>query len=175
MANVKDVVSTNADLVNYLLVNKFHTLSYDGKIFVKKLPVPQPSMVDLIQSKSGHNRAFSKTLCQKHIWLTGSQLRNKLFCWYCVLFSVNKNPYNTVGYENLKEIHRALVKQEISNKHTHSAIKFKLFGKQNIVNTIDSGHKEYIIKYNEKVRENREMVKRLINITIFLSTQELAW
>jgi hypothetical protein len=40
MANLKDVVSTNADLVNYLLVNKFHTLSYDDKIFVKKLPVP---------------------------------------------------------------------------------------------------------------------------------------
>jgi hypothetical protein len=51
MANVKDVVSTNADLINYLLANKFHTLSNDDKIFVKKLPVPQPSMVDLIQSK----------------------------------------------------------------------------------------------------------------------------
>jgi hypothetical protein len=67
MANVKDVVSTNADLINYLLANKFHTLSNDDKIFVKKLPVPQPSMIDLIQSKSGHNRAFSKTLYQKHI------------------------------------------------------------------------------------------------------------
>jgi uncharacterized protein (DUF1919 family) len=39
MANVKD---TNADLINYLLVNKFHTLPYDDKIFVKKLPVPHP-------------------------------------------------------------------------------------------------------------------------------------
>jgi hypothetical protein len=96
-----------------------------------------------------------------------SQVRNKLFCWYCVLFSVNKNPYNSVGYDNLKEIHRALVKHEISKEHIHSAIKFKLFGKQNIVNAIDSGHKEYIKKYNEKVRENREMVKRLINMTIF--------
>jgi hypothetical protein len=28
---------------------------------------------------------------------------------YCVLFSVNKNPYNSVGYDNLKEIHRALL------------------------------------------------------------------
>jgi hypothetical protein len=59
----------------------------------------------------------------------------------------------------------------MSKEHTHSVIKFKLFGKQNIVNAIDSGHKEYIKKYNEKVRENREMVKRLINMTIFLSTQ----
>jgi hypothetical protein len=30
MANVKDVVSTNADL----LVNKFHALSYDDKICI---------------------------------------------------------------------------------------------------------------------------------------------
>jgi hypothetical protein len=98
-----------------------------------------------------------------------------LFCWYCVLFSVNKNPYNSVGYDNLKEIHRALVKHEIFKEHTHAAIKFKLSGKQHIVNAIHGGHKEYIKKYNEKVRENREMVKRLINMTIFLSTQELAF
>jgi hypothetical protein len=70
------------------------------------------------------------------IWLTGSQVRNKLFCWYCVLFSVNKNPYNSVGYDNLKEIHRALVQHEISKEHTDSAMKFKLFGKQNIANAI---------------------------------------
>jgi hypothetical protein len=79
---------------------------------------------------------------------------------------VSTNPYNSIGYDNLKEIHRALVKHEIPKEYTHSAIKFKLFGKQNIVNTIDSGqsgHKEYIKKYNEKVRENREMVKHLIN------------
>jgi hypothetical protein len=85
MANVKD---TNADLINYLLVNKFHTLSYDNKIFVKKLRVPQPSMVDLIQSKSGHNRAFSKTLYQKNIWLTGSQVHLHLLVLLCNIFLI---------------------------------------------------------------------------------------
>jgi hypothetical protein len=85
MANVKDVVSTNADLSNYLLVN---TLSYDDKIFVKKLPVPQPSMVDLIQSKSGHNPAFSKTLYQKNIWLTGSQVHLHLLVLLCNIFLI---------------------------------------------------------------------------------------
>jgi hypothetical protein len=42
MANVKDVVSTNADL----LANKFHALSYVDKIFVKKLPVPQSTTLN---------------------------------------------------------------------------------------------------------------------------------
>jgi hypothetical protein len=42
MANVKDVVSTNADLINYLLANKFHTLSNDDKIFVKNCQFHNP-------------------------------------------------------------------------------------------------------------------------------------
>ena len=33
----------------------------------------------------------------------------------------------------------------------------------------------YINKYNESVRENRIMVKHLINMIIFLSTQEMAF
>jgi hypothetical protein len=89
MANVKDVVSTKADLIKYLLVNKFHTLSYDNKIFVKKLRVPQPSMVDLIQSKSGHNRAFSKTLYQKQrAEATGSQVHLHLLVLLCNIFLI---------------------------------------------------------------------------------------
>jgi hypothetical protein len=70
------------------MANKFHTLSNDDKIFVKKLPVPQPSMVDLIQSKSGHNRAFSKTLYQKHIWLTDSQVHLHLLVLLCNIFLI---------------------------------------------------------------------------------------
>lgn len=57
----------------------------------------------------------------------------------------------------------------------HSALKFKLFGKQNIVNTLNSAHREFINKHNETVRENRKMIKHLINMIIYLSTQEMAF
>lgn len=49
---VRDVVSTNEDLVNYLLANKFKQLSYDDKIFVKNISIPQPLIANLVQSKS---------------------------------------------------------------------------------------------------------------------------
>jgi hypothetical protein len=68
MANVKDLVSTNADLINYLLANKFHTLSNDDKIFVKKLPVPQPSMVELIVNRKVVIIARFLKLCTRNIY-----------------------------------------------------------------------------------------------------------
>lgn len=177
MANVIELVSNESDfdLVSYLLENKFGGLSYDDKIFIKNQPIPRPPMSNLVQSKPSHNRAFSKSLYQKHIWLTGSNGRNKLFCWYCILFSESQNRFNSVGYDNLKEVHRALVKHEMSKEHTLCALKFKLFGKQNIINALDTAHRFSVIKHNETVRENRKMLKHLINMTIFLATQELAF
>lgn len=175
MANVREVVINNGDLVSHLLSHKFAGLSYDDKVFIKKLQIPRPPMVNLVQTKAGHNRAFSKTLYDKYVWLTGSETNNKLFCWYCILFTEIKSPFNSTGYDNLKEIHRALAKHAISKEHTHSALKFKLFGKQNIVNALDSARQEFINKHNESVRENRKMIKHLINMIIFLSTQELAF
>lgn len=177
MESVRDAVSRNhdLDLTNFFSLNKFSALSYDEKMFVRKLAIPRPAMRNLTQTKSGHNRAFSRNLYNKYIWLTGSETRNKLFCWYCVLFAETKNPFNSTGYDNLKEVHRALAKHEISKEHTHSSLKFKLFGKQNIVNVLDSARREHINKYNETVRENRKMIKHLINMIIFLSTQELAF
>lgn len=175
MANLREVVSSSGDLVSFLLENKFFTFSYDDKIFVKELPVPRPSMSNLVQRTTSHNRAFSKTIYEKFVWLTGSETRNKLFCWYCLLFSEQKSPFCSTGYDNLKEIHRASGKHEISKEHIHSSLKFKLFGKRNILNSLDSAHREFIKSFNDKVRENRKMMKHLLNMVIFLSTQELAF
>ncbi|KAJ8911209.1 hypothetical protein NQ315_004429 [Exocentrus adspersus] len=141
MESVRQITGENADLVSYLLSHKFSGLSYNDKIFVKQQPIPRPPMNNLVQIKSGHNRAFSKTLYDKHIWLTGSESRNKLFCWYCVLFA-------EAGYDNFKEVHRVLIKHEMSKDHTYSSVKFKVFGKQNIVNALDSARREFIKKHN---------------------------
>lgn len=175
MESVRNIVNANGDLVDYLLKNKFNRFAFDEKVFITQLPIPRPTMNNLIQKRAGHNRSFSKTIYDKFVWLAGSENRNKLFCWYCLLFSESRTPYNSTGYDNLKEMHRALAKHEISIEHTHSALKYKLFGKQNIVNALDSARLQFINKFNETVRENRGMIKHLINMIIFLSTQELAF
>ena len=56
-----------------------------------------------------------------------------------------------------------------------STCKFVLLGQQNIASTLDSARKIEIENFNAKVRENREIIKRLIDVAIFLCTQELTF
>jgi hypothetical protein len=65
-----------------------------------------------------------------------------------------QGPWNCTGFNNLKETGRALQKHGISKDHTHALLKF--------------------IEYNHKVTENRETLGRLIDITIYLGTQEIS-
>nr|CAI5840882.1 unnamed protein product [Callosobruchus analis] len=62
-----------------------------------------------------------------------------------------------------------------SKEHLASQCKIKLFGKQNIATSIDSALKTAIISYNNQVRENRNNLKKLIDITIYLAGQDLAF
>jgi hypothetical protein len=85
-----------------------------------------------------------------------------------------KNTWCTTGVDHLKTLHQSVERHGKSKDHTHAALKLKLFGKQNIENSLDSAHRTFILEYNEKVKSNREILKRLIDMTIFLGTQELA-
>lgn len=167
---IEIVSNRNIDIVDFLLKRKFHTLTYEDKLIIKQLTIPRPQMRNLMQSKSGHNRSFVNTWYDKVVWITGSESQNKLFCWYCLLFSSeNAGSWTTVGFDNLKDLSRATKKHEKSKEHTHSALKFKLFGKQNIVNALDSARPQFIVKHNEMVRENRLMIKHLIYMILYLS------
>jgi hypothetical protein len=88
---------------------------------------------------------------------------------------LKKSPWCTTGVDNLKTLHQSVERHGKSKDHTYAALKLKLFGKQNIENSLDSAHRTFILDYNEKVKSNREILKRLIDMTIFLDNQELAF
>nr|CAI5825615.1 unnamed protein product [Callosobruchus analis] len=98
-------------------------------------------------------------------------------CERCLLFS-NQTEYTTwskLGFADLKNLQRALDRHSKSKKHLASQCKIKLFGKQNIATSIDSARKTAIISYNNQVRENRNNLKKLIDITIYLAGQDLTF
>jgi hypothetical protein len=65
------------------------------------------------------------------LYVICSEIRNRLFCWPCLLFSEQREgPWNSTGFNNLKEIGRALQKHGISKDHTHALLKFRLFGRK---------------------------------------------
>jgi hypothetical protein len=156
--NLRELVRNNGDLVNYLMTNAFNKLSYDDKVFIKQLDRRTPSLNSFINTyKNSSNRKFNSSF---H-WLTGSEIKSKFFCWPCLLFNNSKlkSPSCTTGVDNLKTLHQSVEKHEKSKDHTYAALKLKLFGKLN---------RKFFGKVIGKL-------KRLIDITIFLGTQELSF
>nr|CAI5852686.1 unnamed protein product [Callosobruchus analis] len=80
-----------------------------------------------------------------------------------------------LGFADLKNLQRALDRHSKSKEHLASQCKIKLFGKQNIAASIHSARKTAIISYNNQVRENRNNLKKLIDITIYLAGKDLAF
>lgn len=176
MVNITELVENGGDITAYFVENDFNNLSHEEKIFVKNLNRPCPSLDNLVNSTKGSNRKFNLNWYEKCNWLTGSEIKNKLFCWPCLLFSRNnKSPWNSTGTDNLKNLYKMIEKHNISKEHTFATLKLKLFGKQNIQTGIDSAYQANIDKFNEKVKENRDLLKRLIDMTLFLGIQEFAF
>lgn len=172
-----DTIRITGDIVNFL-VNKvrFSNLSYDDKIYVKELKRPLPDLSNtLVSLGKNYNRKFNNSWYQKNDWLTGSSLLNKLFCWPCVLFA---NKGETVwwktGYSDMKNLSRALELHTKSALHISANCKLLILGKQNmnIATALDSAHKLEIQNFNNKVRENRDILRSLIDIVIHLCCQE---
>lgn len=173
-----DEIKKSDDIVDWLVTNNFNSLSYDNKFhIIKTLGRPQPNLISIKASDNRQNRGFNITWYDKCDWLTGSIKRKKLFCWPCVLFSVQTEyqTWSKIGYSDLKNLPRSTERHFKSKEHIFSSCKLKLFSKQNIATALDTAQKEAIISFNNQVRENRSNLKRLIDITIYLASQELAF
>jgi hypothetical protein len=103
--------------------------------------------------------------------------KNLLFCWPCLLFAAEteNTVWSRLGFNDLKNIARCIERHQKSKEHIKSRVKFQLLGKQNIATVLDSAHKIEIESFNDKVRDNRNIMRRLIDITIYLCTQEQAF
>ena len=75
----------------------------------------------------------------------------------------------------MKNLPRSLSKHEISNIHIQSQISFKAFGTSRIDLALNEQQRQDNSLRNSKVKENREILKILINGTCYLGNQELAF
>ncbi|KAF2891388.1 hypothetical protein ILUMI_14785 [Ignelater luminosus] len=100
----------------------------------------------------------------------------KLFCWPCLLFSVEISVWNKNGFDDLNNLSKARKRHENSKCHIDSFVKLQQFGNQNrMESNISEQYKINIENYNKKVTANRYIISKLIDVVRFLSKQELAF
>ena len=134
--------------------------------------LPIPHLKNLLQTtgRKKVNRSFYKEWYTRKEWLCGCALRNRLFCYPCLLFSTNDNVWTKTRFCDLKNLPRSLSKHEKFNIYIQ-----RTFGTSRIDLALNEQQRLNISLHNPKVKENREILKVLINGTFYLANQELAF
>ncbi|XP_065091971.1 uncharacterized protein LOC135712833 [Ochlerotatus camptorhynchus] len=124
--------------IDMVLNRPFATRSEEEKSLLISMEIPRPSMPALKSSrkmnagKSTVTRKFSRTSYESAWWLCGSQKRNKLFCWPCLLFSQPTDPLNAVwskkGFNDLNHISSSIKVHSTSQRHIDNINAYKHYG-----------------------------------------------
>lgn len=162
-------------LIEQLFMRSFASLTYTEKESFIKSSKPEPTLNITSKVKTGI-RKFNKQIYSKHNWICGCAKISKLFCWPCLLFSTDKNVWNRDGYSDLNNLNNSCIRHELSQSHLLSSVQFRLFGRENrIESSLSSHYSEQKKLFNEEVSKNRYIVKKLIDVVCFLAKQELAF
>lgn len=165
----------DSSLYGGLFFKTFSKLNFQSQQKVISEGRPTPELKGLIQATGETSRSFQIEWYKQKDWLCGCPARNHLYCFPCLLFSSCDNVWTNSGYCDLKNLQRSLSKHERSAMHIQSQISLKSFGNSRIDLALDEQRRLNISIHNAKVRENREILKDLINATCFLAKQELAF
>jgi len=123
------------------------------------------------------SRSFNTCWYDTHKWLCGSFYKQRLFCWPCILLGKGKNVWITDGYYDLKNLARSVKMHEASKDHIHNFMGLVRLekNKSTIADALSEGARLNKTIYNENVRKNRLILLQLIEVTLLLGKQELAF
>ena len=154
-----------------MTLRNFSKLSFQSKVNILKKGRSIPDLKNWLQTtgRKKVNRSFHKLCYTRKKWLCGCALRNRLFCYPCLLFSTSDNIWTKTGFCDMKNLPRSLSKHEKSNIRTQSQIYFKTFETSRVDLALNEQQRFNISLYNSKVKENRDILKILINGTCYLA------
>jgi hypothetical protein len=165
--------------VDYILKS---SLSHQDRLEIKKLqrPTPDLQIEDVSTSKKRtFHRHFNRNIYDKYSWICGCEIRNKLFCFVCLVMGYGESSaWTKSGVSNLKHLADRLKKHTVNETHLHNILDFnvlgKTSGKTDIRIQLDNAYRENIRRHNEKVDQNRHILRQLINCIRFCGAFELA-
>lgn len=159
------------DIVDEIVNNGVCGYSYEQKIELKRRRPTPVLNLDMVDGKSV--RKFQYAWYSKFEWLTGSSVRNRLFCYYCLLFGDGKE-WCADGISTVKNFLRNASNHAMSAKHLTCEESYKLLGRNPIAeHPLSGGRRLAALKYNERVGINRRVLSRLIHVVCHLGKREL--
>uniref|UniRef100_A0A8C7XI81 Zinc finger MYM-type protein 1-like n=1 Tax=Oryzias sinensis TaxID=183150 RepID=A0A8C7XI81_9TELE len=164
------------DLVADLISRPFSRRTLQEKLDIVKKGRVTPALTSLSQPGGGFVRHFQVTNYERYPWLTGSEVHCKLYCWECLLFALDRHGvWSHTGFGNLTCLTKAAKKHQNTAGHLQSIVLSKTFGESRVELQLNEHARRQTELHNEKVKKNREILKRLIDCVLYLGKQELSF
>lgn len=156
-------------------LRRFSELSFDDQKEVLRRGRPKPPLTELKQQKGINNsRTFQNLWYSKKEWLCGCGTTGRLFCYSCLLFAcASDSIWVKDGFVDLNNLPQGLGKHERSIEHYNSQIALKTFKSVQVNLQLEKQNLKDIEIHNKKVKENRDILQRLICAICFLIKQNL--
>jgi hypothetical protein len=108
-------------------------------------------------------------------WLCACDVSNSFYCFVClVMGSADCDPaWVQTGVTDLKHLGQNVKKHAISQKHLFYSVEFGILGNMDLRNQL-RGYIALKFKNNEKVKQNRYILRKLIEAIKFCGAFELA-
>jgi hypothetical protein len=151
------------------------TLEQRIEIKSKGRPTPFLKMEENASSK-GYNylRKFNPNLYEKHNWLCGCPITNKLYCFTCLMFGGDE-AWTRNGQKGLRHITDKINKHSKSKRHLFNSASYAFLGRTvGIQNMLSTAYHNKIKEENEQIRKNRSALSRIIDCVRFCGKFELA-
>lgn len=144
--------------VDSIIVNYSH-LTVERKVLIRDLGRPMPQLAGLQQKLKIRNRPdslrkFNTEFYRKTDWLCGCEVRNKLFCFPCLLCARNRNEaWVKEGVSDLAHLAKKIEKHESAVSHKNALVDLRILGRQNIIQQLDSAYRLNLIQKNETIKK----------------------
>lgn len=154
--------------IEKILIRGFSSRDFSEQNRIIETGRPTSKLSQLRVKTKACTRKFSFVQYSKTEWLCGCGTIGKLFCWPCLLFNDENNVWNKTGFSDLRNLHTTMKRHENAQSHIVSTIHLVTFGKTIVDFQLDNQKRLAILQHNEKVKENREILKRFIDLICHL-------
>lgn len=163
------------EIVASLIASPFSRRSFTNKLEIIKQGRPTPEL-ELKERVRHVERHFKTENYQRYPWMTGCTKTNRLYCWNCLLFTTDKSStWVSGGFVSLSNLTKSAHRHQDSAAHLQATVSLKTFGDTRVDLQLDEQRRNQTTAHNNKVRQNREILKRLIHVVAFLGKQEMAF